>query len=294
MYSFLSQNIKNNILYDSEQKCLESTDKKYVTFFNELNFISSDEYSIVVNSYDKIKKENVILKILNKEYDFLKDLLVEKLDHPNIIHFSDIYIDNFFIFIYMKKYKYDMTEYLLDLDKPPHEDQIIYFFKKMVSAVKYLHSNKIAHFDVKLDNFLIDYNEKEIILIDFGLAEEWEDKELPLVDLKKGSWNYAPPEMFFNKKYPITSPDIWSLGVCLYIMTTLEYPFSYENKKSAQQIFLNETYNYPKTLDISLNIKKYISKILIVDAFDRPNIFNIYNFLFKDVFSNTVGADTYT
>lgn len=177
-----------------------------------------------------------------------------------------------------------MAEYMVEKSKPLNEKLFMYFFKKMAKTIKYLHSNGIAHYDIKLENFLMS-NPKEkyphIVLSDFGFAEEWkvQDKTIPLVKFKKGSWNYASPELFLGIEYPITSPDIWSMGVCLYIMITLEYPFYDEDADTSKRNILTCNYRFPY-ITIPDIIKKYIKEILIANPYSRPNIFSIYESIF--------------
>lgn len=305
MDTFLLKNIDSEkLFYDRTKSVLKSNNHRYITFLNVSNFISYDNISLVTKSYDKINNNTVILKILNKKGSITaEDLITEKLSHPNIISYLHTEITNSFIFIYMEKYRYDLTEYLIEQNKECDELSTKHFFKQMVRAVKYLHSNKIAHFDIKLENFLVSYDGlvkcdtlrkklPTIILTDFGFATKWDDipknndssnigtlseeyKNVPLSNFRKGSWNYASPEMFFENDYPITSPDVWSLGVCLYIIATLEYPFYYENKDEAISQLKSGKYTFPEGMCISLDIRECINKILVIDPFIRPNIFTI-------------------
>lgn len=285
MDTFLKDNL-DILQYDKSQQALKSTNKRYISFINKENFISSDDHSIVMKSYDKVNKNIVILKILNKKGAFaLKDMVAEKLNHPNIISYIYTDVTDSLIFMYMKKYNYDMAEYILEKGKPLNEKLFIYFFKKIAKTIKYLHSNGVAHYDIKLENILVS-NPKEkyphIILSDFGFAEEWkvQDGTTPLVKFKKGSWNYASPELFSCIEYPITAPDIWSMGVCLFIMITLEYPFYDSDDKIFNRNIIMGEYQFPLHVQIPDIIKKYITEILITDPYNRPNIFLICETIF--------------
>jgi|TARA_B110000305_G_C19447373_1_gene645646 serine/threonine protein kinase len=44
------------------------------------------------------------------------------------------------------------------------------FFKQIIEAFEYLHSNGIAHRDVKLDNILVEEKTRMVKIIDFGFA----------------------------------------------------------------------------------------------------------------------------
>ena len=158
----------------------------------------------------------------------------------------------------------------------------------MCEAIKYLHSNRISHLDVKLENFFItELIEKKpsIILADFGLSVVWDDceteyhiiqnsKSVPLVNLYRGSCFYISPEILLEELlYPISSPDIWSLGICLYILLFQKYPFFDEDDDKVYEKIIKGEYIIPNK--ISKETKEYIEKILVADPFLRPTIFNI-------------------
>lgn len=94
------------------------------------------------------------------------------------------------------------------------------FFGEIVNGVAHLHSLKIAHRDISLENILLD-DDFHCRLCDFGLAT------------RKGSWCqgsvgklfYMAPEVYANTKYyDGRKADLWSLGVLLYIMLTGQPP----------------------------------------------------------------------
>lgn len=44
----------------------------------------------------------------------------------------------------------------------------------MVAAIRYMHSRKVSHRDLKLENFMMVNDESwDIMLIDFGLSFRW-------------------------------------------------------------------------------------------------------------------------
>ena len=65
----------------------------------------------------------------------------------------------------------------LDISGPVSEKIARYYFRNLISALEYLHSNGISHRDIKLQNLLLtqDFNIK---IADFGLASTPQSEEI--------------------------------------------------------------------------------------------------------------------
>ena len=48
------------------------------------------------------------------------------------------------------------------------------FFRQILSGIGHLHSIKIIHRDIKLENILLDKNQTKAVIADFGLSNFWE------------------------------------------------------------------------------------------------------------------------
>lgn len=95
-------------------------------------------------------------------------------------------------------------------------------FRQIVSAVHFLHKNRIVHRDLKLENILIDSN-GDIKLADFGLSNNWSPNNLLYTFC--GSPLYASPEIVNGFPYFGPEVDCWSLGVLLYTLVYGSMPF---------------------------------------------------------------------
>ena len=95
-------------------------------------------------------------------------------------------------------------------------------FRQIVSAVHFLHKNRIVHRDLKLENILIDAN-GDIKLADFGLSNNWSPNSLLYTFC--GSPLYASPEIVNGYPYFGPEVDCWSLGVLLYTLVYGSMPF---------------------------------------------------------------------
>ena len=113
------------------------------------------------------------------------------------------------------------------LTGPWVEDCAKFLFWQVASAIKYMHDKNIAHFDVKLENILLDeyFNLK---LADFGSAEIFPNKN-SLFNYKKGTnWYMAPEVNHLSTSFSPFKADIYSLGVWLFLMLCGEFPMHTE------------------------------------------------------------------
>lgn len=125
------------------------------------------------------------------------------LDHPNIVKFLETYIDNDNIYIVMEYctggslilYKYN-------------EAEVLKIMKKLLYAIKYIHSRNIIHRDLKPDNILYENraDDSEIKIIDFGLAKNVPKKSTPRRHTIVGSSAFMGSLSFI--KTSIYSPSI--------------------------------------------------------------------------------------
>ena len=107
-------------------------------------------------------------------------------------------------------------------------------FKQMVECVQWLHSKNICHFDISLENMLIDgvrfqmqTNGKALILTkdirvrlcDFGLAESFRSG-ICVSNKICGKSGYQSPEIAARSAlFDAKKNDIWCLGVSVFMMS---------------------------------------------------------------------------
>lgn len=83
-----------------------------------------------------------------------------------------------------------------------------------MQGIHYLHSHKIAHGDLKPDNFLLGTN-GHIKIADFGSSQLTRVSDL--VNRSAGTPAFMAPEMCSGNAYQASLADVWALGVCLYM-----------------------------------------------------------------------------
>ena len=97
-----------------------------------------------------------------------------------------------------------------------------------MDAVAYMHSQNIAHRDIKLENILIDTSER-IKIIDFGFSVSFRNKNNKL-KVRCGTPCYMAPEFLVTNikklSYDPCAVDVWALGVLLFRILVGTYPFT--------------------------------------------------------------------
>ncbi|XP_076038871.1 serine/threonine-protein kinase grp-like [Oratosquilla oratoria] len=111
------------------------------------------------------------------------------------------------------------------------EDTSKFYFKQLVSGVKYMHAQCVVHRDLKPSNLLLDHD-NVLKIADFGFSAKIEDPETYL-SVVCGSWAYAAPEIF-KRRYKGEPTDMWSCGVILVKMLSGRDPWEMARKCDPQ------------------------------------------------------------
>ena len=94
-------------------------------------------------------------------------------------------------------------------------------------AIAYLHSIKVIHRDIKLDNILLD-SEKGVKICDFGVSKII--KKGQVIKEQCGTPDYLAPEIIIDEGYEGFFVDVWSLGVIFYELISGKVPFGPANR----------------------------------------------------------------
>jgi tetratricopeptide (TPR) repeat protein len=108
-------------------------------------------------------------------------------------------------------------------------------------ALEHAHQMGVVHRDIKPANLLVD-GRGNLWITDFGLAQIQEDTRLTRTGDLLGTLRYMSPDQALGKRLPLDPrTDVYSLGVTLYEMLTLQPVFGGKNRQELlQQITFDE------------------------------------------------------
>jgi len=182
----------------------------------------SDGGEYAVKMIDKVESP---LADIQREVDMLR-----KLAHPTVVTLHDVFYEKCFVCMVLDIYKGgDLIEGMQRHWEtkgmiPPHKVKNI--TKQTVESLAWLHSLKVAHRDVKADNYLMDRKDIldpdcRVLLSDFGTVLEVKEKER--LSEKCGTQLYWSPE-FYRFDYGM-KVDMWAIGVVMYGIVSGRFPF---------------------------------------------------------------------
>ena len=152
------------------------------------------------------------------------------LDHENVMKIRNKFEDEQHIYFIMDLMVDDLRNLFNSIGDPMNECFTKKIFHDMLKAVSYCHQQKVIHRDIKMENFLLDYDgtagEVQIKLTDFGLAAMNFHKNS--LRHRVGTLICMAPEIIQGESFTEKS-DCWSLGVILYELLTYQMPFQDEN-----------------------------------------------------------------
>ena len=199
--------------------------------------------------------------------------ILRKFDHPNVVKLFDFIedTDNDKVFIVMELLSGGTIMACTTTDQKRNA------FAQALSALQYIHFQRIAHRDIKTDN-LMRHEDGTIRLVDFGISLFVpEDRDLVPVE-SVGTPAYWAPELFTQTEYDPFVADVWALGVSLYCSMFGSVPFLGKSMYEQKQLILSEELRFPEGADS--DAVDLIGKMLTKDPQQRITIDEIWSHSF--------------
>lgn len=205
--------------------------------YNIIKTIGRGSFGVVMSVQDEkgnifVVKQLDISCMNNKEkMNIVNEIktLIEVSVHPFIVRYREAFLEDNLLYLAMDYCsKGDLSKYIKKYKEKNAripESTIKRWILQIITGLKFMHDKNLIHRDLKCNNIFLDEYERAKIG-DFGLAKILEQSED--ANTLCGTIGYMAPEVCKNMPYSFPA-DIWSLGVILYELITLEPPFKSKN-----------------------------------------------------------------
>ena len=126
--------------------------------------------------------------------------------------------------------------------------------RAVAEALEHSHQRGVLHRDIKPSNILLaTEGASRALLFDFGLASATDRSRLTRTGARLGSLHYMSPEQTRDALVDVRS-DVYSLGVTLYEMLTLQRAFSGQSDIDVVRAIHNAERRRPRELNPSIGV----------------------------------------
>lgn len=172
----------------------------------------------------------LVVKLKEK---FLKEAKnISKLNHPNIVAIHDIFEENGTAYYLMDFIDGTSLNDKIKSDGALSEEMALKYIRIVGNAISYMHSKKMNHLDIKPANIMLRKSDDAPILIDFGLAKQYDSTGDQTSTTPVGiSHGYAPIEQYRPGGVSTFTPqsDVYALGATLFALLTGQTPPHYSD-----------------------------------------------------------------
>lgn len=266
--------IQNGIItnFQSENILLGKWKRFSIGKYKILERLGSGGFAQVYLCEHKLMRRKVAVKVLpiakNKgssarDRFYREARALDKLDHPNIVHFYDIDQDSDLHFIVLEYVDGSNLQEIVRKSGPMPVNRACHYIAQAAHALQHAHEHGMVHRDIKPGNILVDRT-GVVKLLDLGLAMVLDEKENQLTrihdDGTLGTADYLSPEQAMDSHDVDIRADIYSLGVTFYYMLTGRPP--YEGLHVADKLLAHQMKQPPPITDTRSDVPAGVLAII--------------------------------
>lgn len=201
--------------------------------------------------------------------------MLATLNHPGIVHTTDLFLENDTAYYVMNYIEGESLSSIIKRQGVLDVEKAKYYLSQCCEALGYLHSKGISHFDIKPANIMIQRHGDRVVLIDFGVSKQYDTKgsQASTTNAMGITPGYSAPEQYrpggVSRFSPVT--DIYALGATLYTMLVGHRP------ADASEIYENGITEWPEHLPF--DVRQAIVVAMHPDAKQRPANVMVFNTL---------------
>jgi serine/threonine protein kinase len=166
-----------------------------------------------------------------------------------------------------------------------NEHMIRTIFTHILSGMEYLHSNRIAHRDIRPDHFFAHHTVDGIVFMigDFGSAYKFARDSSSKMSSTSCTHAFLSPQLCAGESSCAFQDDLWALGVSLFALCFGSVPWFHSNDMQLFRMIQKQALEFPthchssSTDSISEPLKDLIKCMLTKDPERRPTIQQIWH-----------------
>ena len=190
--------------------------------YQKIEVVGQGTYGVVYKGRNKETNQLVALKKIKLENDdegipstAIREIsILKQMRHPYIINLLDLIHGEKKLYLIFEFLDNDLKKFLDKYEGQLPPLLVKKFMYQILLAIKYCHSKRILHRDLKPQNLLV-VNGQVVKLADFGLARAFGVPIKTLTHEILTLW-YRAPEILLGQKEYSTPVDMWSVGLIFY------------------------------------------------------------------------------
>lgn len=258
--------------------------------FTILGEIGDGGYAKVYKVQDPKTNKEYAAKVVQRfcQNEFKVNSKLSNLKNPYIIKYisfsqGSIKLDNYVddckpYFLFELATKGDLSKYINCGRGGFKESHCKLIFQDILNGIQVIHKANICHRDIKTQNILLDSDNFNIKICDFGFSSD----STELLTGCFGTKEFMAPEIIIGNEYDGIKADIFSLGVLLLNLRTSKFLF--EKAKGLPYDYIKKNDKLIWTLGevngisgLSKEFKELYLKMVAFNPKERPNIEDILN-----------------
>lgn len=230
----------------------------------------------VYRAFDQNCEREVALKSIRTDLEDRKSLqenflleakITSQLSHPSIIPVYSIVCEKKRLYYTMPFVEGDTLRQVLRQTRTEEKagkkakkgsiQTLCRSFLQICQGIAYAHSQSVIHGDIKPENIILG-KYGQVLILDWGLAELMKAKKVEKKAM--GTLSYLAPERALGQAPSVLS-DVYSLGVILYQMLTLHFPFRRKSLEEFRQNYWKEEFPNPNQVAPYRDVPRILAQI---------------------------------
>jgi formylglycine-generating enzyme required for sulfatase activity len=200
--------------------------------FEIIKELGKGGFGITYLANDSRRKQRVVIKTLNAnqqgEPSFLdtqekflnEGFILKSFDHPHIVKvYEPIQVDTLWGLVMEYIPGSDLKDYTSEKGHLS-EAEALGYIDQIAQALDCVHRKNFFHRDVKPHNIMLRQQQREAVLIDFGIAREYVEQQTIYLSNSLGTELYKPIEQYAKRGRFGPYTDVYALAITLYHLLT--------------------------------------------------------------------------